>query len=92
MMDDMASSGFEDSKVAVQFDEYRKVFEEREQLKFQDLFEVDKKAISVTKTARRIKLDDTAEIHLMKTGNFIERGYDDGRGMYYYKLFFSKEK
>lgn len=91
-MTDMVQSVFEDSKVAEQFDEYRKAFEEKEHMKFQDTFEVDTKAISISKAARRIKLDDTAEIHLMKTGNFVERGYDEDRGMYYYKLFFSKEK
>lgn len=90
-MTDMVHSVFENSEVAEQFEEYRKAFEEKEQLKFPDSFEVDKTAISVTKNARRIKLDDTAEIHLMKTGNFIERGYDEDRGMYYYKLFFSRE-
>lgn len=83
---------FKDDQITAQFIEYRKLFEDHESLKFQESFDVDSKAVSVLKTSRRIKLDDTAEIHLMKTGNFIERGYDDDRGMYYYKLYFSKEK
>lgn len=41
---------------------------------------------------RKISLDDTVELYLLKTGDFVERGYDDARGKYYYKLFFSKEK
>lgn len=91
-IDETARSLFKDSKITNQFAEYRKVFEQRESLILQDSFGVDKKAVAVLKSTRRIKLDDTAEIHLMKTGNFLERGFDDEKGMYYYKLYFSKEK
>lgn len=91
-IDETARSLFKDSKITNQFAEYRKVFEQRESLILQDSFGVDKKAVAVLKSTRRIKLDDTAEIHLMKTGSFLERGFDDEKGMYYYKLYFSKEK
>lgn len=91
-IDETARSLFKDSKITNQFAEYRKVFEQRESLILQDSFGVDKKAVAVLKSTRRIKLDDTAEIHLMRTGNFLERGFDDEKGMYYYKLYFSKEK
>lgn len=91
-INDAAHSLFNDTKIVNQFAEYRKAFEQKENLTLQDSFGVDKKAVTVLKNARRIRLDDTAEIHLLKTGNFLERGYDDERGMYYYTLFFSKEK
>lgn len=91
-MEEATLTLFQDEKIASQFEEYRKAYEERECIHFQDSFDIDKKAVSVLKNARRIRLDDTAEIHLLKTGNFLERGFDDDRGMYYYKLYFSKEK
>jgi hypothetical protein len=91
-INDAAHSLFNDAEIANQFAEYRKIFEQKENLTLQDSFGVDKKAVTVLKNARRIRLDDTAEIHLLKTGNFLERGYDEERGMYYYTLFFSKEK
>lgn len=61
-------------------------------MKLSGLFDVDKKAVVLPKKVRTIKLDDTAEINLLKTGGFIERGYDEARGMNYYKLYFSNEK
>lgn len=91
-IDETARSLFKDEETANLFAEYRKVFEQREELTLKDSFGVDKKAVTVLKSSRRIRLDDTAEIHLMKTGNFLERGFDDEKGMYYYKLYFSKEK
>ena len=74
------------------FADYCRAYEEREKITLGGSFEVDKKAISVPKKIRTIKLDDSAEINLMKTGSFIERGYDQNRGLNYYKLYFSKEK
>lgn len=63
-----------------QFWAYCKAYEEREGVRLSDTFEADKKAISIPKKIRTIKLDDTAEINLMKTGSFIERGFEEGRG------------
>ena len=78
----------EDEDLRDAFSEYCRVYEEREGIKLGGGFDVDKKAISLPKKMRTIKLDDTVEINLMKTGPFIERGYDERRGMNYYKLFF----
>ncbi len=91
-INDAAQTLFKDDRIASQFAEYKKAYEEQESLVLQDSFDVDKKAVTVLKNSRRIRLDDTAEIHLLKTGNYLERGYDDEKGMYYYTLYFSKEK
>ena len=82
----------EDDDMRDAFSEYCRAFEKREGIKLSGGFDVDRKAISLPKKVRTIKLDDTAEINLMKTGPFIERGFDEKRGMNYYKLYFSKEK
>lgn len=81
-----------DNNMLGMFADYCKAYEEREGISLSGNFDVDKKAVSIPKKVRTIKLDDTAEINLLKTGSFIERGYDEGRGMNYYKLFFAKEK
>lgn len=83
---------FEDPAISEQFIEYRKAFEKHQNIEFQDSFTVDKSGLSTPKSIRRIRLDDKAEIHLLKTGSFIERGFDSTSNLYYYKLFFSKEK
>ena len=77
---------------AFSFSEYCRVYEEKEGIKFYNSFDVDKKAVVLPKKVRTIKLDDTAEINLLKTGGFIERGFDESEGLNYYKLYFSKEK
>lgn len=88
----IAKEVFEDQEIIDSFTEYRKVYEEREQLTLEGTFVVDKKAVTTSKTFKRIKLDDTSEIYLLKTGAFIERGYDEEKGMKYYKLYFNEEK
>lgn len=91
-LDSVAKELFEDQEILDTFSEYRRVFEEREQIDLQNPFKVDKKAVTTSKTVKRIKLDDTSEIYLLKSGAFIERGYDDEKGMRYYKLYFNEEK
>ena len=91
-IDKIAEAIFEESGLVDSFSEYRRMFEEKENMTFNASFELDKDAINISKTTRRIKLDETTEIYLMKAGNFIERGYDKQRGLNYYKIFFSKEK
>lgn len=88
----IAEELFEDQEVLETFSEYRKAYEEREQINLQKTFVVDKKAVAPSKISKRIKLDDTSEIYLLKTGSFIERGYDEEKGMRYYKLYFNEEK
>lgn len=91
-MKEVAAQVLADEGIQEAFSEYCRAYEEREGIKLSGSFDVDKKAISVPKKLRTIKLDDTVEINLIKTGPFVERGYDEKRGMNYYKLYFSKEK
>ncbi len=91
-LDSLAKEVLADDDLTKMFSDYCKVFEEKEGLSLAGSISVDRKAVAVPKKIRTIKLDDTVEINLIKTGNFIERGFDESRGMNYYKLFFSKEK
>lgn len=87
----VAKQVIEDEDMRDVFTEYCRAYEEREGVKLNESFDVDKKAVSLPKKLRTIKLDDTVEINLIKTGPFIERGYDENRGMKYYKLYFKEE-
>ncbi|WP_286150937.1 nucleoid-associated protein [Bacteroides acidifaciens] len=91
-LSDIGRQIFEDPLVVEQFEAYREAFEEHSNLTFQDSFAVDKTGLSTAKSIRRIRLDDNAEIYLLKTGTFIERGFDSTSNQYYYTLFFSREK
>lgn len=89
---DLESKVFQSKEVFELFEDYRKKYEERESVKLTDEFTVDKKTSNVSRKIRKIKLDETVELYLMKTGTFIERGYDIARGQNFYKLYFDKEK
>ena len=89
---ELQSEVFQDKKVLNMFEDYRKIYEERENINLGSRFEVDKTALNVSRKLRKIKLDDTVELCLMKTGNFIERGFDENKGRNYYKIYFTKEK
>lgn len=91
-LSEIGSQIFEDPSITEKFEAYRKAFEEHKNIMFQESFSVDKSGLSTVKSIRRIRLDDNAEIHLLKTGTFIERGFDAVSNLYYYKLLFSKEK
>ena len=83
---------FQDKKLSDMFDEYRKIYEEQENVSFDSRLTLSHSAANMSKKYRKILLDDTVELYLLKTGDFVERGYDDARGKYFYKLFFTKEK
>lgn len=89
---ELQSEVFQDKKVLNMFEDYRKIYEERENIHLDSRLGVDKTALNISRKLRKIKLDDTVELCLMKTGNFIERGFDEHRGQNYYKIYFSKEK
>lgn len=89
---DLQAKVFQDKKVLSMFEEYRKIYEERENFNLEARLEVDKTALNIPRKLRKIKLDDTVELCLMKTGDFIERGFDENKSRKYYKIYFSKEK
>lgn len=91
-IEELETKVFRDKKILDMFEDYRKIYEEREIFYVEANIEIDKSALNVPRKLRKIRLDDTVELCLMKTGNFIERGYDKNRGRSYYKIYFTKEK
>lgn len=90
-IEELQTKVFSDKKILEMFEDYRKIYEERENINIEACTDVDKTVLKVPRKLRKIKLDDTVELCFMKTGNFVERGFDKNRGKNYYKIFFSKE-
>ena len=82
---EMSKLIFQDEEYEKLFLSYKEEYETRTGNNIADRFEIDTKAINIHKASRCIKLDDTAELHLFKTGNYIERGFDESKNMFYYK-------
>lgn len=82
----------QDDHIRDMFTEYCRAFEEREGIIISGHIDVDRRVISLPGKERKIKLDDTVEITLLKTGKFMERGYDETNRMNYYKFFFERER
>ena len=91
-IEELQKKVFQDEKIRSMFEDYRKIYEERENINLEACMEVDKTALNISRKLHKIKLDDTVELCLMKTGDFIERGFDEKKGRNYYKIYFSKEK
>lgn len=80
--------------LAETFKEYKEAFEEEKSLPAMDRFQISSKAVE--KNTNRffrsvIKLDKNFHIYVHGNANFIERGYDEGLGLNYYKLFYKEE-
>ena len=77
-----------------QFQAFKRDFERTHEVAFEPTFQ--SKPESVKRRAMGsmsvIRLDDHFDIHLHGGEHCIERGYDEARDMYYYKLFYRKEK
>ncbi|MCP3931985.1 MAG: nucleoid-associated protein, partial [Bacteroidetes bacterium] len=93
-LDDFSKNVLPDENMRGEFKEYREDFA----LDDVDNFNISKHAIRTVKRKikNNIKLDTHIQIKLSfpdpKHGNkFIEKGYDEERGMHFYKLYFNKE-
>lgn len=82
-----------------QFDDYRRDYESNQQLTpAEEGFPISKYAVRSMKRQFKslIKLDTHVELKLdpkrvESAGEFMERGFDEQRGMYYYKVYFNQE-
>lgn len=88
-----------DQEFQDQFDDFRRDYEESQQLTpAEEGFPISKYAVRNMKKQFKslIKLDTSVEIRLdpkqvEHAGEFMERGFDEQRGMYYYKIYFNQE-
>jgi hypothetical protein len=92
-MESFVSEVFEQPEVIETFNEYRRDFEAERETKIQNDFDISGQA--VRKQARVyksvIKLDKDFHIYIHGNRDNIEKGFDDERGMDFYKIFYKEE-
>lgn len=80
--------------LAETFKEYKEAFEEEKAMPAMERFQISSKAVekNSNKFFRSvIKLDKNFHIYVHGNANFIERGFDEGLSLNYYKLFYKEE-
>lgn len=75
------------------FNDYRQQYQIVNELKTEDDFEISKPAFKGTKRYLRsvLKLDKNFHVYIHGKREFIEKGFDEERGLHYYQLFFEEE-
>lgn len=93
-VDTFAERVFETPKLVSEFKQYKETYQKECDIEIDDTFETASTAIKrrATGTMATIKLDKNFDINIHGGEQYIERGYDEERGMYYYQLFFREEK
>ncbi len=73
--------------------DYRKQFAEQHNLLTRDAFDIAEPAVKKEKKYFKsvIKLDKNFHVYVHGNPNMIEKGFDDVRGKYFYKLYFEEE-
>lgn len=76
------------------FSEYRHNFNDRNDLLAIDEFDVSPTAVKKNQKYMKsvVKLDKNFHIYIHGRHDFVERGYDEEKGMKYYKLYFVNEQ
>lgn len=96
--EDFTGSLFENDETKNAFNTFKKRYEATNDVDISDNFELSKTVFKKEKRSFKnfIKLDTNIQIKLdfnnpESTDKFIEKGYDESKEMYYYKVFFNKE-
>ena len=84
---------FGNQDISNSFDEFRKEKQSEDQMELDEKFESDNSSLKKTglKKLTTIHLDDNYDV-VIHGANDIEKGYDEKRQKYFYKLFYDKEK
>lgn len=91
---DYAKKVFRDDNVVDSFTEYAKKRAEDTGMSMDEEFQSSRLAINKkrTTTLTSLKLDQNFDIRIHGGENLLEKGYDEEKGMKYYKLYFKEEK
>lgn len=81
-------------QVSAAFEDYKRKFENQKMLSPIDQFEISGEAVKRGKKYFRsvIKLDKNFHIYVHANPDYIEKGFDEHKGLKFYKLFFSNEE
>ncbi len=93
-MENFAKEVFAKPEIIDSFNKYKDVYQQERDIELSDNFEVSSQALKKkgTGTMTTIKLDKNFDINIHSGEQYIERGFDKERNMYYYQLFFKEEK
>lgn len=82
-----------ESQVIDAYRDYRQKFAEQNNLLTKDSFAIADQAVKKEKKNFKsvIKLDKNFHVYVHGNPNMIEKGFDDQRGKYFYKLYFDEE-
>lgn len=80
-------------KAATLFDSYRQQFETDYESPFGEQFDISSGAVKKAQATYKsvLKLDKNFHIYVHGKREYIEKGYDDEKGMNYYKVYFKEE-
>lgn len=89
-----AEQVFETPKLVSEFKKYKETYQRERDIEIDDTFQTTSSAIKrrAIGTMTTIKLDQNFDINIHGGEQYIVRGYDEERKMYYYQLFFKDEK
>jgi hypothetical protein len=90
---DFESKVIENPEVINAFKEYREFFETERNVPLQQAFNIEEQAVKKQKRYFKsvLKLDKNFHVYVHGNQNLIERGYDQQKGMHYYRLYFDYE-
>jgi hypothetical protein len=85
---------FEEPKVIEEFKQFKTTYQEEREMPVYDSFDISnaavKKQAKIFKSV--IKLDKNFHIYVHGNNQWLERGFDEQRGMKYYKVFYQEEQ
>lgn len=92
-IDSVASKAF-GPELSTGFNSFRNEYQKTHDVRFDESFQGKPESIKrrAVGTITTIKLDKNFDVNIHGGEQYIERGYDENRGMRYYKLFFNEEK
>ncbi|MFN3555001.1 MAG: nucleoid-associated protein [Bacteroidales bacterium] len=84
----------EEPMVIDSYRDFREQFAEQHNLLTRDSFDIADQAVKKEKKNFKsvIKLDKNFSLYVHGNPNMLEKGFDDARGKFYYKLYFDEEK
>jgi hypothetical protein len=94
VMEKLAVHAFGKVLASSEFKTYRANYESTHKVRFDNAFQGKPEAVKrrATGSMTTIKLDNNFDVNIHGDKQFIELGYDEQKGMKYYKLYFNEEK
>lgn len=94
-MDDFANDVFSDEQAEAMFKNYAKELDEEYEIQHKTEFDISATAVKKVKSKFKteIKLDKNFKLEILNAGasKYIETGFDEEKGLNYYKVYFENE-